>query len=180
MPELPSKPESQPESVAQASTPAPSPAEVLPQSSDDFAMLRALGGIGIVFSLMIGGFFALRKFAPNLIQKPPAQKTQKVVETLQMGDKRSISIVQVGDRRLLLGSTGTGITLLATLEGTAHGESAGVPTEVLTKRAQAQGGFRNVFELEKNPTAARAAGVPKTIAPNIRAKMRQLRESLEE
>jgi len=162
------------------SPPAPSAAEVLPQNSDDFAMLRALGAIGIVFSLMIGGFFTLRRFAPGLIQKPPAQKTLKVIETLQMGDKRSISIVQVGERRLLLGNTSTGITLLTALDVAVHGELSGSPGEVLTKRAQAQaGGFRNVFELEKSPTAARGA-VPKTIAPNIRAKMRQLRESLEE
>ena len=78
-------------------------------------MFRAMGGLGLVLFLMIAGYFAARKFAPRYFAKGASETNLKIIETLSMGDKRSISMIQVGNSRFLVGNTAHQINLLTEL-----------------------------------------------------------------
>ncbi len=178
----------EPVAVPAPATPVPPPpaaaATEIPSLAADFPLGRALGGFGIVLSLMGAAVFGTRKFAPQLFRKPVPEKSLKVIETIPMGDKRSISVIQVEDKRFLIGNTTSQITLLAPLRGPLSVEEEPVaqaaPAEPVAPRPKmVVDRFRNIFEIEK-ASPGRNGARPKTIPPDVRAKMRQLRESLEQ
>jgi flagellar biosynthetic protein FliO len=144
-----------------------------------FPMLRILGGMGIVLCLMIGIYFGAKKFAPRYFTGAAAEKNLKVIETLPFGDRRSISLIEVGGSRFLVGSTPQQINLLAALPVpiSTVSEPDALPANPKEKSPREfTSPFRNLFETEKR-------GQPQYTAPvlpeDIRTKMRQLRESLE-
>jgi hypothetical protein len=101
-----------------------------------------------------------------------------------LGEKRSISVIQIEDKRFLIGSTSSQITLLAPLRGPLSVEDDVVAKATVEPAAAPRAKapvekFRNIFEIEK-ASPARNGGRTKTIPPDVRAKMRQLRESLEQ
>ena len=55
-------------------------------------------------------------------EKRPARQL-RVKETLSIGDKRQLLIVECGSRRMLIGAAGNFITTLANLEGCRAAES---------------------------------------------------------
>jgi flagellar biosynthetic protein FliO len=159
-------------------------AQEIPAIASDFPMARVLGAFGIVLTLIGGAVFGTRKFAPQLLRKTAPQKSLKVIESLAMGEKRSISVIQVEDKRFLIGATSSQITLLAPLRGPLSIEdepAAKPPLEpVAPPRPKAPvEKFRNIFEIEKAMPGRNGTRI-KTIPPDVRAKMRQLRESLEQ
>jgi flagellar biosynthetic protein FliO len=161
-------------------TPAPAlPIAETPEPSLGFPIFRTFGGLGVVLCLMIGGYFAAKKFAPSYFSKGITDRNLKVIETLSMGDKRSISMVEVGNSRYLVGNTPHQINILATL---SEGLSIVSEPEKLTIASkdmitnEASQPFRNLFESEKK-RPAQYAGNP--LPDHIRMKMRQLRASLE-
>ncbi len=151
----------------------------VPASGVDFPLLRVMGGLALVLSLVVIAFLVARKIAPQYFTKQSADKNLKLIETLPMGEKRSIALIQIGDRRLLIGNTPQQISLLSTLEGffSAVSEEERVP---LT--APESGGrlspFRKLYAHERNQDIPKAVN-DTPIPPDVRAKMRQLRESLE-
>jgi len=136
----------------------------------DYPVLRTLGGLGLVLSLIVLGFFAARRFAPQFFNRKPGEQKLKILESLSMGDKRSIALVRVDDACYLVGNTAHQINLLAQL-----------PLDFAQSRANqaadAGDSFRKLYEVEKKTSAPR--GVPKAIPADVRDKMRQLREALE-
>jgi flagellar protein FliO/FliZ len=144
-----------------------------------FPVLRTLGGMGLVLCLIAGLYFAARKVAPRYFAKATAERNLKVVETISMGDRRSISVIEIGGRRFLVGNTPQQINVLATLP---ESPSLGSEPEALAENPKEKGlrelasPFRNLFETEKKrKPQSMAHGLPE----DVRAKMRQLRESLE-
>jgi flagellar biosynthetic protein FliO len=144
-----------------------------------YSMFRALGSLGLVLFLMIAGYFAARKFAPRYFAKGASDNNLKIIETLSMGDKRSISMIQVGKSRFLVGNTAHQINLLTELP-----ESISVfsEPETLSETPKASSlkesriPFKKLFEIEKKrPTQFATNPLP----DDIRNKMRQLREALE-
>jgi flagellar biosynthetic protein FliO len=147
----------------------------------EFPLFRTLGGFGVVVSLMLAGFFGVRRYAPQLLRKPAGDRTMRVLETLPVGDRRSVALIQVEDKRFLVGNTPHQITLLATLPGAFSLVDPAISTEETAPLANARTGgerFRSLHEVERG-AALHGPGKPKTIPPDIRAKMRQLRETLE-
>jgi flagellar biosynthetic protein FliO len=142
-------------------------------------MLRTLGGMGIVLCLMIGIFFAAKKFAPRYFTRAAAERNLKVIDTLAMGDRRSISLIEAGGNRFLVGNTPQQINLLAALPdpiALVSGPDA-LPANPEEKgRRDFTSPFRNLFELEKK---GRPQPMAHVLPEDIRTKMRQLRESLE-
>ncbi len=148
-----------------------------------YPMIKAVGGFGLVLSLLLGGFAALRKFAPQLFRQARAERRLKVVESLGMGDKRSIAIVEIEGKRFLIGNTVHQISLLSLLEERVS--SMPVPERAraesdqpVEERKPIAPGFRNILDMHKGRPAK---GVPKagTIPAEIRAKMHELRQALE-
>jgi flagellar protein FliO/FliZ len=144
-----------------------------------FPLLRTFGGTGLVLCLIIGIYFAARKFAPRYFSKEAAERNMKVIETLPMGDRRSLSLVEVGGNRLLVGITPQQINLLVSLP---EGSSSVSEPDTLVKnlqekiRRESASPFRNLFDVEKKE---RPQYMANALPEDIRMKMRQLRKSLE-
>jgi flagellar protein FliO/FliZ len=141
-----------------------------------FSFLKVVGGLGLVLSLIIFGTFAVRKLAPQYFTKKSSERTIKLIESLSMGERRSIAVVEVEDRRLLIGNTPNQITLLASLgDGTSFLSDHEVATAPVASR-NLNTPFKNLYESEKT---GQGRSRMKVIPPDIRAKMRQLRESMD-
>lgn len=190
--EVPPTPASEPPTATTLSEPAaaapasPRPAQVqlaeaIP-GGGDFPFVRAVGGLGLVLSCIVGGFVAVRKFAPQCLRGATSEKALRVIETLPMGDKRSLALVQVGDQRLLIGTTSHQISVLSALGGpwSAAGDSGVEPPNHSPLQAVPGGrpreSFRGLYESQKG---RRSGAAGRTIPADIRAKMRQLRDGLE-
>jgi flagellar biosynthetic protein FliO len=164
------------QAVEMASEPA---LEGLGSAKMQFPMLRTVGGLGLVVCLMIGLYFAARKYAPQFFTKGASAKNMKVIETLSMGDRRSLSLVEVADNRFLVGNTPHQINLLAALPNPVPivpepDSLRAVPQNSAKNKSGAA--LRNLYEIErKNPPRHEFNSLPE----DIRAKMRQLRASLE-
>lgn len=155
------------------------PVEKAEEPAPGYSMFRAIGGLGLVTFLMIAGYFVVKKFPPLYFAKGASEKSLKVIETLSMGDKRSISMIEVGNSRFLVGNTAHQLSLLMALP-----ESAPLISKPETlpespkgpSKKEAMLPFRKMFEIEKKrPTQFATNPLP----DDIRNKMRQLREALE-
>lgn len=166
-------------SVADTKEGSVAPAVEVRDSELQFPVMRTVGGIGLVACLMIAAFFVAKKFAPRYFHKPASQRSLKIIETLAMGDKRSISLVEVDNSRFLVGNTPHQINLLAALPESLSLVSEPERTSAAPKpinRRESSSPFRNLFEVEKNRPAQYAGS---RLPEDLRAKMRQLREALE-
>jgi flagellar biosynthetic protein FliO len=183
----PSSPAHEAKAVAESPAPAPTPdpASITPvpetrEADMQFPVMRTIGGMGLVVFLMLGAFFAVKKFAPRYLQKPVSQRNLKIIETLGMGDRRSISLVEVGNSRYLVGNTPHQINLLAMLPDPVSllSEPEELPAPAKSSNKKSTGApFRNLFEVEKSRPLIQQAAHP--LPDDLRVKMRQLRESLE-
>jgi flagellar biogenesis protein FliO len=157
----------------------PAPTAEAPMEEYRFPIYQTIGGLGLVLSLIAAGFFGLRKFAPQYFLKCSSEKTLKVIETLSMGDRRSISLIQVANSRFLVGNTAHQINLLTALPATfslvSEPESTQIEVKNETKK-ETRTHFKNLFEAEKSRSAPQT-GHP--LPEDLRTKMRQLREALE-
>lgn len=153
-----------------------------PQEGDagmNVPIIRTIGGMGLVIVLMVAAFFAVRKFAPRYFNKTASERNLKLVETLSMGDKRSIALIEVANSRFLVGSTPQQINLLAAMPeafsiSSEPDEASTALKTVITKESRTP--FRNLFEIEKNRPSQLAQN---PLPADLRAKMRQLKEALE-
>lgn len=142
-----------------------------------FSAIKAFGAAGLLLSLFLVGFLLLRKCAPRYFARRPAQKSLRLVESLSMGEKRSIAVIEVAGRALLVGNTPQQITLLASL-----GDELFRPTEEAAPARAASGSGRgrlvNLLMSQKSRTGPEPAGAG-TLPPDLRGKMRALRAALE-
>ncbi len=166
-------------SVVGAKESSPAPAAEIRDSELQFPVMRTVGGMGLVVCFMIAIFFAAKKFAPRYFNKSTSERSLKVIETLSMGDKRSISLVEVANSRFLIGNTPHQINLLAVLPEpmslVSEPERMSVAPKSVSRR-ESDTPFRNLFEVEKNRPAQYAGS---RLSEDLRVKMRQLRETLE-
>ncbi len=149
-------------------------------SGSDFSLFRAVGGFGLVLCLILLGYLAARKFAPQYFVKTTSEKNLRLIETLAMGEKRTVAIVEFDEKRYLLGNTPNQITLLAELPGRLSLASEVRPSPALSFAASrnkpAHESFKSLYEAEQG---FGMKGNGRHVPPDIRAKMRQLRASLE-
>lgn len=173
--------------VPQEAAPNTPPAtrEAIPAASGEswtgtaFPVLKAIGGFGLVVSLIIACYVLFRRFAPQYLNRRSGERTLKLIETLPMGEKRSIALVQAGARKYLLASTPGQISMLATYRDSI----ATISTQADTSAAKEPpavplGNFRNLYELEKKGPVSRSL-TRATLPPDIRGKMQELRKALE-
>jgi flagellar biogenesis protein FliO len=140
---------------------------------------KIIGSVGLVLCMILGGYILIRKFAPQYMAKKPGESNLRLLESLSMGEKRSLSVVMAGGQKFLLANTPGQITLLTALPSTASGisiqeteTSAPAANQVLT------GSFRSMYEQEKRGPGIRPAPM-KALPPDIRGKMQELRKALE-
>ena len=120
--------------------------------SFQFPLYRTVGGMGLVLCLMIALYFGARKFFPQYFRKADAEQNLKVLETLSMGDRRSIALIQVAGTRFLVGNTPHQINLLTTIsEPIPSASEAGTSASTNIEQENKESGdsFRNLFDFEK-------------------------------
>jgi len=146
------------------------------------SMVRAFGGMGLVLCLLIGVYFGIRKFAPGYFPKMSSEgKNLKIIESLGMGDRRSIALVEVGGKRFLVGSTPQQINLLTalpehfSLAGEDRGADSFKGVEVRQEGEERQA-FRNLFDMGRKRSTKHTGNV---LPDEVRRKMQRLREALE-
>ena len=142
-------------------------------------LFQTAGGAGLVICLILGGFFLFRRYAPQYLKKPARDRNLRLIETLTLGDKRSLVLVQAGTKKLLLASTPGQISMLTSF-AELPAESPVARGERLEPEVPAalSGSFRNLYEMEKRPQAARPPARA-MLPPDIRGKMLELRKALE-
>ncbi len=142
------------------------------------SVIKTLGAVGLVICLILGGSNLFRRFAPQYISKSPNERLLKLVETLPIGDKRSILLVQAGNRRLLLAGTPGEVTLLTPLADDALRSSPGTEGPFDDEVPSPAASFKNLCEIEKKAPPVHPS--PRhSIPPDIQGKMRELRKALE-
>jgi flagellar biogenesis protein FliO len=60
----------------------------------------------------------------TVIRTPTPARQLRVRETLQIGDKRQLMVLDVGERQLLIGAAGNCLTMLAELDRPSKAEQA--------------------------------------------------------
>jgi flagellar biosynthetic protein FliO len=159
--------------------PQTTPMSEMPDTGMHFSVFRTLGGMGIVLCLMIGAYYAARKFAPQYFLKKPSEKNLQVIETLSMGDRRSISLIEVAGNRFLIGNTPHQINLLAALPEPISLVSEPEAISANPKenvKSESNSAFRSLFETAKR---GRVQHMTNPLPEDIRTKMRQLHAALE-
>jgi len=75
--------------------------------------VRAVFAVLLVLVLIVAVVYVSRKLLPKITNLPG--KEIRIIETSHLGPRRTIHVIEVGGRRLLIGSTNENITKLADL-----------------------------------------------------------------
>jgi flagellar biogenesis protein FliO len=98
--------------------------------------LRAFGSLLVVLGLAGGGAWALKRWGKGRLPGTGGGKL-KLEETLALGDRRFVSILQAEGERFLIALHPNGVNLLARLDGMEAGEAYEGPfDEALGKQMQ--------------------------------------------
>jgi len=77
-------------------------------------LLRTLGALLLIVGIVIAGAWAMKRFGGARFGKPADDAPElAVLNSVGLGEKRSLAIVRFGERTLLIGSTPQSISLLA-------------------------------------------------------------------
>jgi flagellar protein FliO/FliZ len=77
-------------------------------------MLRTLGALLLIVGLIVAAAWGMKRFGGARFGKATEDSPNLVVlNSVGLGDKRSIAVVRFGERTMLIGSTAQSITLLA-------------------------------------------------------------------
>ncbi len=142
-------------------------------------MARTIGSVGLILCLIVGGYMLFRRFAPQYVTRHSGERDIRLVETLPLGEKRSVVVVQAGAQRFLLACTPGQITLLTALNASGETATAG-GNDIVEAQAAAvfPGNFKSLYEQEKKAPPPRPSAL-KALPPDIRGKMSELRKALE-
>jgi len=76
---------------------------------------RVVLAVLFVVALGVGAIYASKKLLPRIANLPGKQI--RVVETVYLGPRKAVHVIEIGDRRLLIGSTNENIRKLADITG---------------------------------------------------------------
>jgi flagellar biosynthetic protein FliO len=77
---------------------------------------RAAGSVVLLVGLILIGSFLLKRYWPGRFGAVTSQRHIEVLETVALGERQNLTLVQVGQSRLLLARTAGSITLLDRME----------------------------------------------------------------
>lgn len=129
-------------------------------------LARTLGALLIVVGLVVAAGWGLRRFGGARFGSPRDDAPElRVLNSVALGDKRSLVVVRFAGRELLVGSTAQSLTVLSS--GAGEGARAYAPrsvAELLGSSAddepQGASGLADGFESELSQALA-SAGVPR-------------------
>ncbi len=73
--------------------------------------LRAMLAVLFVAVLGVAAMYVSKRFLPRITRLPG--KEIRIVETVHIGPRRAVHLIEIGDRRILIGSTNENVTKLA-------------------------------------------------------------------
>jgi flagellar biosynthetic protein FliO len=80
-------------------------------------LIRTLGALLIIVGLIVAAAWGMKRFGGARFGTPKENAPPlAILNSLSLGERRSLTIVRFGDRTLLLGSTANSVTLLAETE----------------------------------------------------------------
>lgn len=88
------------------------PAELAPNFG--VSVVKMLVGLGLVLALMVVLYWLMRRFMPGGAGMPGGR--MRVLGRLSLGARKSVTMIEVGGRVLILGVGGDSITLLDKVE----------------------------------------------------------------
>jgi len=77
--------------------------------------IRAILAVLFVLALFIVAIYVSKKLLPKITNLPG--KEIRIVETVHLGPRKAVHLLEIGNRRFLIGSTNENITKLADLAG---------------------------------------------------------------
>lgn len=77
--------------------------------------LKAVVALLLVLALILGAAWAARRFLPFLPKNPQKGDQIQILSVRALGSRKSLHLVQVEGRRLLVGSTDTNVNLIKDL-----------------------------------------------------------------
>lgn len=89
--------------------------------NDGGSLTRTLLSLLLVIGLAVAVMFLSKKVLPKV--SAMAGKKVRVLETVSLGSRRAVHLLEVGDRQILIGSTQTTITRLADIPRDAADET---------------------------------------------------------
>ncbi len=98
-------------------------AESFPRQSIARVLIRLLVSLIIIAGLIYGTVFALRYFAKKGTEKPTAERLIQVIDKATLDSKRSVYIVKVIDRLMIIGVGGENVTMLGEIRDESVVES---------------------------------------------------------
>jgi flagellar protein FliO/FliZ len=98
-----------------------------PTPSTGGLMLRTLGALLLIVGLIVAAAWMMKRFGGARFGKVAEGAPElSVLNTVALGDKRSVAIIRFGERTLLVGSTTQSITVLA--ESTDYSSLTALPS----------------------------------------------------
>jgi flagellar biogenesis protein FliO len=91
-------------------------AQAAPALSGDGELTRGLAAVGIVMALLAVGALAMRRGALGTVLQRKAKGPIRIEATMPLGERRSLMVVAVEGRRLLLGLTPVQVSLITELQ----------------------------------------------------------------
>lgn len=129
---------------------------------------RATGSVVLLVGLILIGSFLLKRYWPGRFGAVAGQRHIEVLETVALGERQNLTLVQVGQSRLLLARTAGSITLLDRTELVPEAVSDG-ETDALADEAN-----RN----DLPATATGIAGIFKPIEAMLKPGLTRLKTAL--
>ena len=84
-------------------------------SYNDNLFFRAMLAVLFVVALAVAAVYVSKKLLPKITNLPG--KEIRIIETIHLGPRRSVHLLEIGNRRLLIGSTNENINKLLDLTG---------------------------------------------------------------
>ena len=121
-------------------------------------LARTLGALLVVVGLVVAAGWGLRRLGGARFGAAGEGATElRVLNSIGLGDRRSLAVVRFGGRELLIGSTAQTITLLCAAGGGAEGVTTPAPRSV-AELLDCDGGGAGAFEAELSLASNGAAG----------------------
>jgi flagellar biosynthetic protein FliO len=77
--------------------------------------LRAVVAVLFVLALVVGAVYVSKRLLPKITNLPGREI--RIIETVHLGPRKAVHIIELGSRRFLIGSTSENVTKLADLGG---------------------------------------------------------------
>jgi flagellar biogenesis protein FliO len=98
-----------------------SPLPAAPETLGAGILWQMLASVVVVLALGVIALWMVRKVLPRMGRPVGKAKTVRVLETTAVGPRRSVHLLQVGGKKILIGDSPSGVVMLAEVTG-AYGD----------------------------------------------------------